>query len=112
MKMETSSKDLLDYWKPRLGQHSWDIRVKTEPSAGRGGNAEGYVRPQIERADLAIFWGDAESDPLELTLLHELVHIRLWSIDPHEAEYAEHNCREAAVEWIARALYGERHRNE
>lgn len=105
MKMATSLQDMLTYWKERLGLHSWDIRVKTEPAGGRGGNAEGYVRPNIERADLTIFWGDAESDPFELNLIHELVHVRLWAIDPYDAEGVLHSCREAAIEWIAKALY-------
>ena len=105
MKMATSTPEIVAYWKEQLGLHSWDIRVKTEPAGERKGNAEGFIRPQIERADLVIFWGDAESDPFELTLLHELVHVRLWAIDPYEAEGALHYCREVAVEWIARALY-------
>ena len=104
--------ETLDYWKAQLGLQSWDIRVKTEPAGERKGNAEGFIRPQIERADLTIFWGDAESDPFELTLLHELVHVRLWAIDPYEAEGALHYCREAAVEWIARALYNEKQQKE
>lgn len=107
--MATSTQEMLDYWKAQLGLHSWDIRVKTEPKGEREGNAEGFVRPQIERADLTIFWGDEESCPFELTLLHELVHIRLWAIDPHDAEGALHLCREAAIEWLARALYVARH---
>ncbi len=105
MKMATSTQEILTYWKERLGLHSWDIRVKTEPAGEREGNAEGFIRPQIERADLTIFWADADSDPFELTLLHELVHVRLWAIDPYEAEGALHYCREVAVEWIAKALY-------
>ena len=103
--MATSTPEIVTYWKEQLGLHSWDIRVKTEPKGDRSGNAEGFIRPQIERADLAIFWGDEDSDPFELTLLHELVHVRLWVIDPYEAEGVWHYCREAAVEWLARALY-------
>lgn len=102
---------LVEYWKKRLGLHSWDIRVKMEQKGDRTGHAEGFVRPQVERADLAIFLdvdGDEEKDPVELTLIHELVHVRLWAIDPYEAEGALHYCRESAVEWIARALYHER----
>ena len=96
---------LVSYWKERLGLHSWDIRVQIEPAGERTGNAEGFVRPQIERADLTIFCGDAESDQFELTLLHELVHVRIWAIDPYDAEGVLNSCREASVEWIARALY-------
>lgn len=97
--------DILEYWKPRLGLHSWDIRVKTEPRGERKGDAESFVRPQIERADITIFWADEDGDPFELTLLHELVHIRLWAIDPYEAEGVLHYCREVAIEWLARALF-------
>lgn len=103
--MATSTQEILTYWKERLGLHSWDIRVKTEPAGDWKGNAEGFIRPQIERADLTIFWGDAESDPFELNLIHELVHVRLWAIDPYDAEGVLHSCREAAIEWIAKALY-------
>lgn len=95
--------EIVSYWKERLGLHSWDIRVKTAPAGERGEDAEGFIRPQIERADLTIFSGG--EDTLELNLLHELVHVRLWAIDPYDAEGVLNQCREVAVEWIARALY-------
>ena len=106
---QESTPAMVEHWKKLLGLQSWDIRVKTEPKGDRKGDAEGFIRPQIERADLVIFWGDEESDPFELTLIHELVHVRLWAIDPYEAEGVLHYCREVAVEWIARALYTSRH---
>ena len=102
-KMAISAHEMLAYWKERLGLHSWDIRVKTEPAGERCGDAEGFIRPQIERADLTIFSGG--EDQLELNLLHELVHVRLWAIDPYDADGVLNQCREVAVEWIARALY-------
>ena len=106
---QESTTVMVEHWKKLLGLQSWDIRVKTEPRGDRKGDAEGFIRPQIERADLIIFWGDEDSDPFELTLIHELVHVRLWAIDPYEAEGVLHYCREVAVEWIARALYASRH---
>ena len=102
-------KEMLDYWKAQLGLHSWDIRVKREPRGERKGDAESFVRPQIERVDITIFEREEGSDQIELILLHELVHVRLWAIDPYEADGVLHYCRESAIEWLARALYSSKH---
>jgi hypothetical protein len=101
---------MVDYWKIRLGLHSWRISIKFVPRYNQPCSAETFVQPQMERADITA-WSDSDRDDscdsVELDVLHELVHIRLWAIDPYEATGVLHHCREAAIEWLARALYVE-----
>ena len=105
------NQNIVEYWAPRLGLGSWRIVVKEVPRHEQHCCAETYVQPQMERAAVSV-WREidllGEDDPTELSILHELVHIRLWSIDPVDAVGVQHLCREAAVEWLARALYNEK----
>lgn len=102
--------NMVEYWKNRLGLHSWRIRIKSVPRHNQSCSAETFVQPQMERAEITV-WRDSDRDDscdsVVLDVLHELVHIRLWAIDPHEATGVLHHCREVAIEWLARALYAE-----
>jgi hypothetical protein len=105
---QTEPERLVEYWKPRLGLHAWEITIGEAPRHEQQCCAETFVQPQMERAEISV-WRECDltddDDPQELDILHELVHIRLWAIDPVEAEGVLHHCREAAIEWLARALY-------
>ena len=101
----------LDKWKSRLGLSDWDITVKFRDAQ----DMEQYpgkckIRANIQHADIRLMAKDdrQKSDPSdvdpELDLVHELIHVRLWAIDPKNAEGALYTCREQAVEWIAKAL--------
>lgn len=108
---QTEPQRLVEYWKQRLGLHAWEITIRETPRHEQDCCAETFVKPQMERAEISV-WRECDltesDDPLELDILHELVHIRLWAIDPHDAEGVLHYCREVAVEWLARALYNEK----
>lgn len=113
--MPSSQNDLqaiIAHWKPLLGLHSWDIRAEYAPRHEIEAAATGNIKAHMERAAIKVQRDcdrDGDGEDAELDLLHELVHIRLWAIDPDEADPVTHKCREAAVEWIARALYVARH---
>ena len=102
---------LLEFWKRQLGLDAWDITATFHSHRELGGNTgQGYIRAVFESADIMILdpsdrvasFRD-DGDP-EVDLVHELVHVRLWSIDPEETDGILHTCRETAVEKIARAL--------
>jgi hypothetical protein len=101
----------LKKWQGRLGLSDWDITIKIRDAQDMNQNvATTRVRENMQHADIRLMdKGDrqqsdpGDSDP-ELDLVHELVHVRLWSIDPVNAEGALHTCREQAIEWIAKAL--------
>ena len=102
---------LLKKWKSRLGLSDWDITVKFRDAVDLDDNiAATIVRASLQSADMRLLnKGDRKaSDPvagdMELDLVHELVHVRLWAIDPTDAEGVLHQCREQAIEWIAKAL--------
>jgi hypothetical protein len=104
--------EIIEYWKPRLGLHSWEITVEAVPRHKQQRCAETFIRPQMERASITVWQEEdreGEDDPVELDLLHELVHVRLWAIDPYDAQGVVNNCREVAIDWLARALYVARH---
>lgn len=107
--------EIIEYWKPRIGLHSWDITVEAVQRHKQQRCAETFIQPQMERASITV-WREEDredgDDPVELDLLHELVHVRLWAIDPDNPDEVTHNCREAAVEWLARALFGERYKEQ
>jgi hypothetical protein len=105
------SKSNLKKWQKRLGLSDWDITVKHRDAQDMNQNqGKATIRAALQNADIRIMKENdrqksdpSDSDP-ELDLVHELVHVRLWSIDPYDAEGVEHVCREQAVEWIAKAL--------
>lgn len=110
--IQTEPERIIEYWKPRLGLHAWEITIREKPRHEQVCCAETYVQPQMERAEISVWRAcdiTVNDDPLELDILHELVHIRLWAIDPVEAEGTLHYCREAAIEWLARALFNAKH---
>ncbi len=106
-------KEIIEYWKPKLGLQSWAIAASFVPRWELGDNsATASIQSQLEKVVIKIRRiedRDETDDPVEMDIIHELVHIRLWSIDPYDAEGTLHTCREVAVEWLARALYNERH---
>lgn len=107
--------DIIAHWKPLLGLHSWDIRAEYAPRHEIDAAAIGHVKAHMERATIKVQRDcdrGGDDDDAELDVLHELVHIRLWAIDPANPDGVTHNCREAAVEWIARALHSARYGRE
>jgi hypothetical protein len=112
---ETTDDDLkkiLGKWQPRLGLSDWDISVSFRDARDMDQHpAKSHIQGALQRVDIRIMacndrqaCDPCDGDP-ELDLVHELVHIRLWAIDPPaEAERILHMCREQAIEWIARAL--------
>jgi len=109
--MAIDIKKLLKKWQGRLGLSDWMISVQFKDcidmnqSQGRTeiqkSNQYASIRLlQIEDRQKS---DESENDP-ELDLVHELIHIRLWAIDPDVFEGALHICREQAIDWIAKAL--------
>ena len=99
-------------WQKRLGLQDWDITVDFRDARDMNQHpGKTAIQENIQTADIRIMALDdrqkcdpADADP-ELDIVHELVHIRLWSIDPPKnAERTLHICREQAIEWIAKAL--------
>lgn len=103
--------DKLKKWQKRLGLSDWDITIRFRDAQDMNQNcATTRIRANMQHADIRIMNEDdrQKSDPAdsnqELDLVHELVHVRLWAIDPDGAEGVLHTCREQAIEWIAKAL--------
>lgn len=102
---------LLEKWQKRLGLSDWGISVRTRDARDMN-QCPGHTKIQanIQRADVRLMRPedrqacDPGDEDIELDLVHELIHIRLWSIDPSDASGALYTCREQAVEWIAKAL--------
>ena len=101
----------LTKWQSRLGLSDWDITVAFRDARDMDQcPARTKIQAGIQAADIRLLaLNDRQaSDPgdanVELDLVHELIHIRLWAIDPIDAEGALHLCREQAIEWIAKAL--------
>jgi len=104
-------KKLLKKWQRRLGLSDWMISVQFKDcidmnqAQGRtkiqNCDQHAYIRLlQIEDRQKS---DEADNDP-ELDLVHELIHVRLWAIDPDVGEGTLHVCREQAIDWIAKAL--------
>jgi len=111
---------MLDKWQPRLGLTDWDIEIRFANSDELGEDCAcaKYIET-IQHAKLKILCKEdrIESNPMhrdiELDVIHELVHIRLWSIDPMGIDGVHNTCREQAIEWIAKGLvYSDRSTKE
>ena len=111
--MDTSPESVaatLDKWQKRLGLSDWVVSAKFETQEHLTGQAKTTIYDTTQIAKICLLSpGDRqESDPndsdIELDILHELIHVRLWSIDPKNPDPSTHVLREQAIEWIAKAL--------
>ena len=104
-------KKILKKWQNRLGLIQWDISIKFLEARDIGYHeAKTMIYKNQERAVIRLMQeGDKQiserfNDTYELDILHELIHIRLWAIDPNDPDDNTHTLREQAFEWIAKAL--------
>ncbi len=110
MTQDEAEKALLK-WQKRLGLLDWKITICFRDARDMDQYpAKTKIQRHLQHADIRLMaMNDRQkSDPAdgypELDIVHELIHIRLWAIDPLDAEGALYTCREQAIEWIARAL--------
>ena len=101
----------LQKWQTRLGLSDWKISIRFNDANDMDQNpAKTSIQTNIQNADMRVMcpedrqYSDAGFADIELDIVHELIHIRLWSIDPLNAEGILYTCREQAIEWIAKAL--------
>jgi hypothetical protein len=101
----------LEKWKKRLGLSDWTITAQWRDARDLQQNqARTNIQKCLQHADIRLMRVEdrQECDPgdanPELDLVHELIHVRLWAIDPEVYEGVLHDCREQAIEWIAKAL--------
>ncbi len=104
------TKKILATWQKRLGLSDWEIDITLESAImTNNGQACTKIYATSQKAVMVVMQesdrqaSDPNDNDIELDIIHELIHIRLWAIDP-EAEGILHTCREQAVEWIAKAL--------
>lgn len=101
---------LLSKWQKRLGLSDWEITAERAPQNHVSGQAKTtiYSESQIARIFLLDESDRQGSDPndkdIEHDLIHELLHVRLWAIDPKKSDDNTHVLREQAIDWIAKAL--------
>ena len=98
-----------------LGLSDWDITVGFFDARSLDQySAKTKIQPNVLCADIRLMdmadrqaCDPADKDP-ELDLIHELIHVRLWAIDPTGKEDCEptlYICAEQSIESIARAIY-------
>jgi hypothetical protein len=98
-------------WQKRLGLSDWEIIIRySDTHEMDGGPAKTKINDELQHADIRLLLPEdrqknepADKD-IELDIIHELIHVRLWAIDPRTNDSLLHICREQAVEWIAKAL--------
>lgn len=101
---------ILDKWKKRLGLSDWKISIEFNTQDHLDGQAKTriYETSQVAKVFILSPEDRQKSDPndssIELDIVHELIHVRLWAIDPKDADRLTHALREQAIEWLARAL--------
>ena len=110
---QNAATNILEKWKKLLGLTDWDIKISFRDALDLDtGPARSNHNPNLQTADIRILAMNdrqashmSDSDP-ESDIVHELIHIRLWPIDPKENDIGRvHSiCREQSIEWIAKAL--------
>jgi hypothetical protein len=100
-------------WQRRLGLSDWEIEV-AYLSCIDINQAQGRVttNSNAQTAQIRLMSPDdrQKNDPndrdIELDLVHELIHVRLWAVAPTGAERSEleAKCLEQAIDWMARAM--------
>ena len=102
---------ILNKWKKRLGLLDWQITIDFRDARDLDGcTSKVILQKHTQHADMRILRQEdrQEIDPvekdIEQDIVHELIHIRLWSIDPVDATGTLDYCREQAVDWISKAL--------
>ena len=109
---------LCEKWQEILSLKHWSIRVKYERKhkMGKECYAEVHCKPGILAAVVKILDPEDYDDPyvdqnIELSLVHELIHIPLMMFTNHEEGSAEDTLQEQFVEAMARALLQCEHPN-
>jgi hypothetical protein len=114
---EWTDDDLLScvrWWAAELGLDSWKISAKfvryrdADESWARARTHENYETAEVE----VVRWADREgcdhpgADDLEVSVVHELVHVRFWSANScfFDAGSVAKSTYEAAIERTALAL--------
>ena len=98
----------LDYWKKSLRLQEWDISLKCDPKLRTYGQTEISPgnRTVVIYLEVPPSLGNAITD-LEVTLVHELLHVRFHFLHVDEKEFGYEEV-EAAIELTAQALVANR----
>ena len=104
-------RERMHYWKKRLRLSGWRIKLRWaapgELDAEASFVAEVRKRQAVIRLQpLSLSPADVERDPLETSLIHELLHLHFEPVCPHETrtESVDRDL-EQAIDSIAFALY-------
>lgn len=101
---------LLKKWQKRLGLSDWIITVGKISQEHVSGQAKTTIWNESQTAKIFLLdeadrqKTDPNDQDIEHDLIHELLHIRLWSFDPMDAKGNDHILREQAIDWISRGL--------
>ena len=108
--MDKIKADLIK-WKSRLGLSDWDITVEFKNAQDMRQNMGiAAIRENIQHAAIRLMktedrqQSEPGEDDIELDLVHELIHVRLWAVDQDDTKGVPHACKEQAIEWIAKVL--------
>ena len=88
-------KVLLKKWQGRLGLSDWDITVEKVSQEHVSGQAKATIYKESQVAKFYLLDGgdrqktDPNDQDFEHDLVHELLHVRLWSFDPNWGDGAE-----------------------
>lgn len=93
-------------WRAVLRLQDWDVKVRFAHTSDMSGHNRGECRTNMNEKSaeiLLIPTGDSEDKPEELTLIHELLHIHINTLDVRDERGTE---EEQVINTLAKALYG------
>lgn len=112
-------KSLVRYWRPRLGLQAWRINIgwmdmQQVIETGNQGQIDYTASVQIAKVRICPLKNKEALDvynPIEVIVLHELIHLQWFFLDNegHEFNETQYQLFETAIENTAWALYRERH---
>lgn len=108
---QSEAEERLAYWQPLLRLSDWHIRIRVVRGVVTGGALGRAFANQMRDGEVLLkdpididFSGIHNAD-MEVTLVHELLHLRFWWVhDSIEKDTPEHFLEESAIEATAQAL--------
>ena len=98
-------------WQERLGLRGWHIKISFRNKHDLEGNpAASFIQKTTQNVSVRVLHpkdrqkSDAAYDSIELDIIHELLHVRLWALDVVEVDDTTQTLKEQAFDWIARAM--------
>ena len=103
---------LCDEWQKRLRLQDWDVHIEYRSAEAMDENegsclkTEPLMLANIAVLDPADYHNNRWPQTIEVTVVHELLHLWMWPFMPDKSDKLKYTAAEQAIQRISEALVG------